>query len=106
GWLTRLYILILVLRPFISRDRLEAPREDIDRIFRRSGVESVAAFAIQRDKHHLLVADGQGLAAYATRGSIALACGDPIIPDNLFTQGVEDYIRHCDRHGWTACIYL
>src|SRR5215468_7488138 len=67
GWLARLYILILVLRPFISRDRLEAPKEDVDRIFRMSGNDPVAVFAIQKDKHHLLVANGQGLAAYATK---------------------------------------
>src|SRR5262249_20119873 len=50
GWLARLYILILVLRPFISRDRLEAPKEDIARIFRASGNDSLSAFAIQKDK--------------------------------------------------------
>ena len=33
GWMARLYILILILRPFISRDRLEAPKEDVDHIF-------------------------------------------------------------------------
>jgi lysylphosphatidylglycerol synthetase-like protein (DUF2156 family)/membrane protein DedA with SNARE-associated domain len=106
GWLSRLYILILVLRPFISRDRLGAPKEDIDRIFRASGDQSVSAFAIQSDKHHLLVANGQGLVAYATRGSIAFACGDPIASDELFPQALEDYSRHCGRHGWTPCVYL
>jgi lysylphosphatidylglycerol synthetase-like protein (DUF2156 family) len=106
GWIARLYILILVLRPFISRVRLEAPKEDIERIFRSHGRESASAFAIQRDKHHLLVAERQGLIAYATRGSIALACGDPIVSDELFTQAVEDYTRHCDMHGWTPCVYL
>src|SRR5207248_882358 len=106
GWMARLYILILVLRPFISRDRLEAPKEDIDRIFQRYGNESVSAFAIQRDKHHLLVAARQGLIGFGARGSIAVACGDPIAPDDLFTQAVEDYIKHCERHGWIACVYF
>jgi lysylphosphatidylglycerol synthetase-like protein (DUF2156 family)/membrane protein DedA with SNARE-associated domain len=106
GWIARLYILILVLRPFISRDRLEAPKEDIDRIFRAYGKESVSAFAIQRDKHHVLVAHGQGLVAYATKGSVALACGDPIAPDEQFPQAVEDYTRHCEMHGLTPCVYL
>jgi phosphatidylglycerol lysyltransferase len=106
GWIARLYILILVLRPFISRDRLEAPHETVERIFRACGKESVSAFAIQRDKHHLLVANEQGLAAYATKGSIALACGDPIAPDELFPQAVEEYTRHCERHGLTPCVYL
>src|SRR5437879_3870767 len=94
GWIARLYILILVLRPFISRVRLEAPKEDIERIFRAYGRESVSAFAIQSDKHHLLVAGSEGLAAYATKGSVALACGDPVVADELFTQAVEEYTRH------------
>ncbi len=106
GWMARLYILVLILRPFISRDRLEAPKEDIERIFAQFGNEAVSAFAIQADKHHLVVANGQGLAAFATRGSIALACGDPIAPDELFPQAVQDYIDHCRRHGWTPCVYF
>lgn len=106
GWMARLYILILVLRPFISHDRLEAPQKDIDKIFQSHGNEPVSAFAIQSDKHHLLVANGQGLVAYATRGSVALACGDPVVSDELFVQAVEDYTRHCERRGWTPCVYL
>src|SRR5215510_2046022 len=106
GWVARLYILVLILRPFISRDRLEAPKEDVERIFKKHGNHSVAPFAIQRDKHHLLVADRQALVAYATRGSIALACGDPIAPDELFARSVEEYVHHCERHEWTPCVYF
>src|SRR5215469_9129372 len=106
GWTARLYILVLVLRPFISRDRLEAPKGDIDRIFREYGTESVSAFTIQRNKHHLLVAGRQGLIGFATRGSIAVACGDPIVPGELFAEAAKDYIDHCGRHGWTPCIYF
>jgi lysylphosphatidylglycerol synthetase-like protein (DUF2156 family)/membrane protein DedA with SNARE-associated domain len=106
GWIARIYILVLLLRPFILRDRLEAPDEDIHRIFREHGRQSPAAFAIQEDKHHLLVADNQGLVAYVVKRSIALACGDPMAPDHLLQQAVNDYVRHCRRHGWTPCIYL
>ena len=105
GWLARLYILILILRPFITRDRLQVPKEDIERVFMEHGTESLSAFAIQRDKHHLLVAFRQGLVGYATRGSIALACGDPIAPDHLFRKAVEDFVVHCERHGLTPCVY-
>jgi lysylphosphatidylglycerol synthetase-like protein (DUF2156 family) len=106
GWMARLYILVLVLRPFISRDRLEAPKEALERLFTRYGNESVSAFAIQSDKHHLLVADGEGLVAFATRGSVALACGDPMASDESFPRAVQDYIDHCGRHGWTPCVYF
>ena len=106
GWIARIYILILVLRPFILRDRLEAPKLDIERIFREHGTRAVAAFAIQLDKHHLLVANSQGLVAYASKGSIALACGDPLAPEALFDRAVGDFIHHCERHEWVPCIYL
>ena len=106
GWMARIYILVLILRPVILRDRLEAPKADIERIFRQYGRQSVAAFAVQQDKHHLLVAKAQGLVAYAWKGSIALACGDPIAPDEVFREAVSDYVDHCQRHGWMPCAYL
>ena len=106
GWMARIYILVLLLRPFILRHRLEAPKGDIERIFRLYGKQSIAAFAVQSDKHHLLVANQQGLVAYASKRSIALACGDPIAPDELFPQAVNDFTHHCRRHGWMPCVYL
>ena len=105
--MARLYILVLILRPFISRDRLEAPKEDIERIFRAIRNRSRSRLLpFKRTNIILLVANGQGLVAFATRGSIALACGDPIAPDELFPQAVQDYIEHCRRHGWTPCVYF
>ena len=106
GWAARIYILVLLLRPVILRHRLEAPREAIEGIFRDHGNDSVAAFAIQHDKHHLLLAGGQALIAYATKGSIALACGDPIAPNEAFARAIEEYVEHCGRHGWTPCVYM
>src|SRR5262245_2554216 len=106
GWMARLYILVMILRPFISRDRLEAPKEAVERIFRKYGKSSVAPFAIQRDKHHLLVANRQGLVAYATRGSIALSCGDPIAPTGLLAEAVKEYATHCERHSLMPCFYF
>jgi lysylphosphatidylglycerol synthetase-like protein (DUF2156 family)/membrane protein DedA with SNARE-associated domain len=106
AWMARLYILVLLLRPVILRKRLEAPAEDIKRIFQLYGTEPVAAFAVQPDKHHLLVAHKQALVAYATKGSTALACGDPIASDENFSEAVKDYLEHCGRHGWTSCVYL
>jgi lysylphosphatidylglycerol synthetase-like protein (DUF2156 family)/membrane protein DedA with SNARE-associated domain len=106
GWVARIYILVLLLRPVILRDRIEAPKEKIEEIFRAHGNHSLAAFAVQPDKHHLLVANGQGLIAYAVKRSIALACGDPIVSDEAFPVAVADYMAHCDRHGWMPCLYL
>src|SRR6185436_20536016 len=94
-----------VLRPVVLRDRLQAPPEVVARIFAAHGHKSLAAFAVSGDKHHQLLAGGTSLVAYATRGSVTLACGDPLGPEEAFAPSVREYLEHCRRHGWTPCIY-
>jgi phosphatidylglycerol lysyltransferase len=60
---------------------------------------------VQSDKHHLLVSEGRALIAYAARGSVALACGDPLASEEDFEGSVREYLDHCRRNGWTPCIY-
>ena len=105
GWLARLYLLVLLLRPVILRDRLEAPPRQIQRLFQSYGRQSLSAFAIQSDKHHLVLAEGRGLVGYATRGAVALACGDPLASDEDFERCVGEYLGYCQKNGWTACVY-
>jgi phosphatidylglycerol lysyltransferase len=105
GWLARLYLLALLLRAVVLRSRLEAPADEVERLFRAHGRHSLAAFAIQPDKHHLLVAGGRGLAAYAVRRSVALACSDPLCPPEGLRESVGAFAEHCRRNGWTHCVY-
>ena len=105
GWLARFYLLALFLRPVILRDRTEAPRAEIESIFRAYSRHSLSAAAVQGDKHHLLVAGGRGLIAYDARGAVALTCGDPIAPEELYDQCILEYMGYCRRHGWTPCFY-
>jgi len=105
GWLARIYLLILLLRPVILRRRMEAPTPEIGRIFQAHSRHSLSVFAVQSDKNHLLIAGGRGLIAYAIRGSVALSCGDPIVPDELFEDALREYLEFCRRNGWTPCFY-
>ncbi len=106
GWLSRVYILVLLLRPVVLRDRQEAPREVVQKIFSTFGNHSTCAFAIQSDKHHLLLAERRGLAAFATKGAVAIACGDPMASDDDLPTVVKDFTTHCVSHGWTPSFYL
>jgi lysylphosphatidylglycerol synthetase-like protein (DUF2156 family)/membrane protein DedA with SNARE-associated domain len=106
GWLSRIYILVLLLRPVVLRDRQEAPKEAVQRIFATFGDHSTSAFAIQPDKHHLLLAEGRGLTAFAAAGAVAIACGDPMAPAEDFPAVVTEFTNHCVRHGWTPSFYL
>ena len=105
GWMARLYLLVLLLRPVVLRDRLEAPPEDVDRIRRAHGHRPLSAFALRPDKHHLLVADGRGLVAYAVRNAVAVACGGPLCAPEDLEAGVRDFVEHAHKHGWSPCFY-
>ena len=105
GWVARLYVLVLLLRPVILRDRREAPPEDVDRIRRTLARRPLSAFALRPDKHHLLVAEGRGLVAYVVRNAVAVACGGPLCAAEDLAASVKDFREHCQRHGWTPCFY-
>jgi phosphatidylglycerol lysyltransferase len=105
GWVARLYVLILLLRPVILRDRLEAPPEDVERIRRAHARHPLAALALRPDKHHLLVAEGRGLVAYTVRNAVAVACGGPLCAPEDVTASARDFVEHCRRHGWSPCLY-
>ena len=105
GWAARFYLLVLVLRPVILRRRQEAPEEAIARAVREHGRHSLAAFAAQEDKHHLVVAGGRGLVAYAVRGHVALAAGDPLCAETDLEPCTREWLDYCRHNGWTPCVY-
>ena len=105
GWVARLYVLVLLLRPVVLRDRLEAPPEDVERIRRTQSRRPLSAFGLRPDKHHLLVADGRGLVAYAVRNAVAVACGGPLCAPGDVEASVRDFVAHCHKHGWSPCFY-
>lgn len=105
GWLARLYGLVLLLRPVVVRGRQEAPPEVVEDLSRRHGRHSLSAFAVRADKHHLVVAQGRGLVAYAVRHSAAIACGDPLAPPEALDECVAEFVERCRRNGWTPAFY-
>ncbi|MFN8095655.1 MAG: phosphatidylglycerol lysyltransferase domain-containing protein, partial [Vicinamibacteria bacterium] len=105
SWAGRLYVLVLLLRPVILRRRQEAPAEAVARLARGHGERSLSAFAAQEDKHHLLVADGRALVAFAVRGRVAFAVGDPLCAPADLEAAAREFVAHCRRNGWVPCVY-
>lgn len=105
GWLARLYLLVLILRPVILRVRQEVPPEDLERIREQHAGNALAAFALRADKHQHPVAEDRGLVAYAVRNAVAVACGDPLCAPEDMARAAADFVEHCGRHGWTPCVY-
>ncbi len=105
GWAARFYLLALVLRPVILRRRQEAAPADVARAVQRHGCRSLSAFAAEDDKHHLVVAGGKGLVAYAVRGHVAFAAGDPLCAEEDRETAAREWLEHCRQNGWTSCVY-
>ncbi len=105
GWLGRSYLLVLLLRPVILRRRQEVAAEAVARAVSAHGGRSLAAFATQDDKHHLAVAEGRGLVAFALRSGVAFAVGDPLAAPCDIEAAARDFLAHCRRHGWLPCFY-
>ncbi len=105
GWVARLYVLVLLLQPVILRVRQAAPPEVLEALSEGWARDALAAFALQDDKHHLLVAGGSTLVAYAVRNAVAVACGDPVGPPAARGPGAREFVVHCRRRGWTPCFF-
>ncbi len=105
GWAARFYLLVLLLRPVALRRRQEASPDALARLVREHGRGSLSAFAAQDDKHHLLVAGGEGLVAFAVRGSVAFAAGDPLCAPADLERAAAEWLEHCRQNGWTPCVY-
>ncbi len=105
GWMARLYLLVLLLRPVVARQRLQADEEAVEALFREHGRRSLSAFAVGDDKHHFLACGGRALVAYAVRGGVAVTCGDPLAAPDDLGAAVREFAEHCRMHGWRPAFY-
>lgn len=99
-----LLILWLLLRPVILR-RLDPSLTMAQTIIRIFGDHSLAAFAVEPDKHHFLAASGHATVAYRVTTGVAITVGDPIGPPDKFEAAVDEFCAHCRRHDWIPCFY-
>jgi phosphatidylglycerol lysyltransferase len=107
AWLSigaTLLILWLLLRPVILR-RLDPSFAPAQTIIRAFGDHSLAAFAVEPDKHHFLAANGTTTVAYRVTTGVAITVGDPIGPPGKLEAAVDEFQAHCRRHDWIPCFY-
>lgn len=68
------------------------------------GQDSLGYFATRRDKQLLFSPDGAAAIAYATRGSVCLASGDPIGPRSAWPAVIEAFHAMCRAQGWVPAV--
>lgn len=94
-------LLWLVFRPLVQR----TPPDDEARsrareIVRRWGSDTLAYFALRRDKSYFFSADGESLIAYAYVRGYAMVAADPIGPPAARARVLDEFLLHCREQGW------
>jgi lysyl-tRNA synthetase, class II len=89
------------LRPWSS----EGPADASDRrraraIVERHGADTLAPFALRRDKRYFFSRDGSSLIAYRVVAGVALVSGHPIGPVGLADELLDDFTAFAHVRGW------
>lgn len=105
GWLARLYVLTLLLRPVVARRWLELAPPATVAVVQAQGRKSISALVLEPDKHHLLLVGGQGVIGYASARRVVVACGDPVCPGEVFREAVHEFLELARRKQWTPTLY-
>jgi phosphatidylglycerol lysyltransferase len=99
------YALLGLLRPVVMRQpATHEERERARRIVEAHGRSSLARFALLPDKAYHFSAAGS-VTAYAVRGRIALALGDPIGPPEDAAAAIAEFASYCALHDWSPAYY-
>jgi lysyl-tRNA synthetase, class II len=99
-------LLYLVFRPLVQRTPPDAAaRERARAIVREWGADTLAYFALRRDKSYFFSRDGRSLIAYAYVRGYAMVAADPIGPPQDRGRVLDEFLEHCHEHGWgVACL--
>jgi lysylphosphatidylglycerol synthetase-like protein (DUF2156 family)/elongation factor P--beta-lysine ligase len=96
-------LLLLLFRPLVrGRAPEEEARERAREIVRAHGSDTLAYFALRRDKSYFFSADGRSLVAYAYVRGYAMVAADPIGPPEDAGEVLDEFLAYCAEQGWKA----
>jgi lysyl-tRNA synthetase, class II len=75
-------------------------RADARRLVEDCGSDSLAWFALRRDKSYFFDADRRAFIAYRAAGGFAVVSGDPIGDPRVFGDLADGFLRHCHERAW------
>jgi len=105
GAATAGYALVMLLRPVLLRAGASpADRSRAQRIVEQFGRSSLARFTLFPDKAYYF-SPGGSVVAFAVKGRVALALGDPIGPAHDAAEAIRAFRDRCERDDWTPAFY-
>ena len=105
GAVTAGYALLMVLRPVLLRTAASsADHVRAQRIVEEFGHSSLARFTLFPDKAYYFTPGGS-VVAFAVKGRVALALGDPIGSPEDAGRAIREFRDHCALNDWTPAFY-
>jgi lysyl-tRNA synthetase, class II len=93
--------LLLLFRPLTARPVHGAEDwEHARRLVRAHGWDTLAYFALRRDKSFFFSTDGEAMLAYTYLNGYALVSGDPIGAPGSVARVVDEFLAMCARRAW------
>jgi len=98
-----LILLYLLLRPLVQ----QAPPDDdtrrrAEQIVRAYGSDTLAYFALRRDKSYFFSSDGRSFVAYAYVRGHAMVAADPVGPPEDTGRTLDEFLEFCRGNGWSV----
>ena len=75
-------------------------RRDARRLVEELGCDSLAWFALRRDKSYYFDAERRAFIAYRAAGGFAVVSGDPIGDPEAFGTVTDGFLRYCQERAW------
>ena len=94
----------LWLRPLPVVPPCAEDRERAAELVRELGTDSLAYFALRRDKSYFFAPSGRSFLAYRVIGSTALVAGDPIGEKRERGELMSEFVRVARTKGWRVAI--
>jgi lysylphosphatidylglycerol synthetase-like protein (DUF2156 family) len=98
-----LILLYLLLRPLVQKTPPdEDARRRAEQIVRAYGSDTLAYFALRRDKSYFFSSDGRSLIAYAYVRGHAMVAADPVGPREDTGAVLDEFLEFCRGNGWSV----
>jgi lysylphosphatidylglycerol synthetase-like protein (DUF2156 family) len=94
----------LWLRPLPVVPPCAEDRERATELVQEHGSDSLAYFALRRDKSYFFAPSGKSFLAYRVIGSTALVAGDPIGEEHERGELMSEFVRVAHTKGWRVAI--
>jgi lysylphosphatidylglycerol synthetase-like protein (DUF2156 family) len=93
--------LYLLLRTFVQRQPPDDERRARAReIVRAYGSDTLAPFALRRDKNYFFSGDGRSLIAYEYVRGHAMVAADPVGPPEDTGKTIDEFLEFASERGW------